>query len=104
MSNSRGVLPAIGTLLGAAIGGGTTFGTGTAAGAALGASIGGAAGGGIEAATYRPKLPIPAVVPMPDQSQIDKAKQDSLMSQFARRGRASTVLTGAGQDTGKLGG
>lgn len=84
------ILPVIGTVVG------SYFGY-----PAAGAALGGLAGAAVERPT---KLPVPPVVPMPDQSMIDKAKQDSLMSQFARRGRASTVLTGAAQDTGKLGG
>jgi hypothetical protein len=96
------IAPVVGTIIGAVVGGGTTFGTGTAAGAEAGAAIGAAVGGGVGVATARPpRLAVPPPVTQPDPAAIEKAQRESLAAQFARRGRASTILTGQAGD--KLG-
>lgn len=48
-----------------------------------------------------PPPPIEPVVEMPDPLEQEKARERSIMEQFARRGRASTIMTNSG---GTLGG
>lgn len=45
--------------------------------------------------------PIEPVIEMPDPLEQEKARERSIMEQFARRGRASTIMTNSG---GTLGG
>ena len=89
----------IGTILGAAAGialapvsGGTSLAlTAGSLGAGLGGTIGGVVGGSMIKA---PKLPdIAPTIPMPDQSMIGQAQQQSIADQLNRRGRASTILS-----------
>jgi hypothetical protein len=54
----------------------------------------------------RPSLSAPAVTPvvgMPDPLAQQQAKQQSMIEQMARRGRASTILTDSAGGSGKLG-
>lgn len=100
MSDAGKILPVVGTVVGGVIGG--VYGG--PSGAAAGASIGGGLGGGVGAAvTPKPKLAVPTPVTMPDQSAIEAAQRKSLLEQFSRRGRASTILTSPSGDS-KLGG
>lgn len=107
MSGASSALGPIGTVVGAVVGYALspyTFGASAAAAAGLGATAGGAVGAAAGALTAKgPKLPaLPTVLPMPDQSQIAQAQQQSVADQLARRGRASTILTPTNQN--KLGG
>lgn len=86
----------VGPVLGA-VAGYYTGGTGTAA--VEGLLVGTAA----QQATKTPKIPEvpkPTLLPTIDDNAVKEAKRRSLLEQVARRGRASTILTGT---TDKLG-
>ena len=54
----------------------------------------------------RPNITAPTVTPvvgMPDPLAQQQAKQQSMIEQMARRGRASTILTDSAGGSGKLG-
>lgn len=91
MSSSKELGP-IGTIVGATIGTIIAPGAGTVSGAAIGGGLGTATGQLLATAPKLPTPPPPTL--MPDQSQIAKASQASLTDQLARRGRASTIMTG----------
>jgi hypothetical protein len=102
---------------GAATAGATAAAAGGSAGAGsiLGAISSGAAGGaagtlvsGLLTPKTKGAAPAPVVtkpVAMPDPIAIQKAaQQKSILAQITRQGRASTILTDAGNSSGKLGG
>jgi hypothetical protein len=92
----------------------TTYGIGTggtAGGQTLLGSVGtvaaeaaavGLVGKALTPNVDRPDLPKPT--PMPDAMEQAEARKRSLIEQFSRSGRASTVLTSPVSGSGKLGG
>lgn len=96
--------------------GGATLGTGAGIGATIGKvadspfgkAITTGAGTAVASSLLnpRPNISAPTVAPvvgMPDPLAQQQAKQQSLIEQMARRGRASTILTDSGDGSGKLG-
>lgn len=75
-----------------------------ASGAALGSAVGGAFGGTPGASapppTQAPTAAAPSVMPTPDDEAMRLAKRRSMMQQFQRRGRSSTILTGDSETLG----
>ena len=100
MSDANKILPVVGAVVGGVVGAYAGGPAGAAEGASLGLGLGGATGAAV---TPKPKLEAPPVPTMPDQSAIESAQRRSLLEQFARRGRASTILTSPSGDS-KLGG
>lgn len=88
----------------AAAGSAAASGAGAGAGA-LGTAVAGAATSAAVSSLLMPRPGQPNVAPvtrMPDALSQQAARQKAIIDQFARRGRASTILTDAGTD--KLGG
>ena len=98
--NGQKALGPVGSILGAVAGYALAPVTGggslALSAAALGAGLGGTAGAALGTALTKapPTPPVPPPTLMPDQGQIAQASQASLTDQLARRGRASTIMTG----------
>jgi hypothetical protein len=98
---------------GAAAGAAGVAGAAGAAGAAAGgltatqAALAGGLGAGILGSMSQPNMPGPTsatVMPTPDGQAIQQAQRRSISAQMARRGRASTILTGNQSPGETLGG
>ena len=106
MSSIKSILPVVGTVVGSYFGmPGIGGALGTALGGAAGGAIGTVLGGTAKPVSLdTPALPKQAVMPVPDSQATEAARRRSIVQQYGRKGRASTVLTQGGLDEGtKLG-